>query len=107
MATVNGARSLGMQDRIGSVEVGKRADLVIRRDDLPEAQPGLDPIRGLVLSSRAKAIRTVLVDGKIVVDDGHSACVDEEQVYRGARKAARDMLDRMGFSIDARWPVHD
>jgi cytosine/adenosine deaminase-related metal-dependent hydrolase len=107
MATVNGARSMGMDDRIGSLEVGKRADLVIRRDDLPEAQPGLDPIRGLVLSCRAKAVRTVIVNGKTIVEDGHAVCVDEEQVYRGARHAARDMLARMGHAIDPRWPIYD
>ena len=107
MATVNGARSLGWQDRIGSLEVGKRADLVIRRDDLPEAQPGLDAIRGLVLSSRAKGIRTVMVDGRIVVDDGHSVCVDEAQVYERARSAAREMLGRMGHTIQPRWELRE
>jgi cytosine/adenosine deaminase-related metal-dependent hydrolase len=107
MATRNGARALGWEDRIGSLEVGKRADVVIRRDDIPEAQPGLDPIRGLVLSTRAKGVRTVLVDGEIVVDDGHAVRVDEEHVYEGARDAARQMLGRMGYSINARWPMRD
>jgi 5-methylthioadenosine/S-adenosylhomocysteine deaminase len=107
MATINGARSLGWQDRIGSLEVGKRADLVIRRDDLPEAQPGLDPVRGIVFSSRSKSVDTVIVNGKVIVEDGHSVCVDEKQVYEQSRVAARNMLDRMGYSIPQRWPAVD
>ena len=104
MATINGARALGWEDRLGSLEVGKRADLVIRRDDLPEGQPGLDPIRGIVFSSRAKSVDTVIVNGKIIVEKGHSTCVDEELVYEASRVAARDMLKRMGYSVPQRWP---
>jgi cytosine/adenosine deaminase-related metal-dependent hydrolase len=105
MATINGARALGWEDRIGSLEVGKRADLVIRRDDLPEAQPGLDVVRGIAFSSRAKGVKTVIVNGKVIVESGHSVCVDEEDVYQSARTAARNMLNRMGHTIGPRWPM--
>jgi cytosine/adenosine deaminase-related metal-dependent hydrolase len=98
MATVNGARALGLQDVIGSLEVGKRADIVIRRSDLPEAQPPIDPVRALVTSSRAKSVRTVLIDGELVVEDGRCVQVDEEQVLAEARAASAALLSEMGYS---------
>ena len=107
MATVNGARALGWSDRVGSLEVGKRADVVIRRADLPESQPLLDPIRNLVISSRAKSVQTVLVNGEIVVDGGHCVRVDEEAVYAAARGASAELLERMDYSALSRWPVND
>jgi cytosine/adenosine deaminase-related metal-dependent hydrolase len=105
MATIHGARALGWQDRVGSLEVGKRADLVIRRADLPEAQPPLDPIRSLVSSSRSKSVETVVVNGEIVVEGGHCVRVDEEATYEAARVAAAEMLSQMNYSGTARWPV--
>lgn len=105
MATVGGAQALGWQDRVGSLELGKRADLVIRRADLPEDQPGLDPVRALVTSSRAKSIDTVLVNGEIVVEGGHCVRVDEQEVYEEARRASSELLKSMDYSPSPRWPV--
>jgi cytosine/adenosine deaminase-related metal-dependent hydrolase len=105
MATINGARALGWADRIGSLEPGKLADLVIRRDDLPEAQPGLDPIRAIAYSGRAKSVDTVIVDGRVIVANGHSTRVDEQAVYEQARVAARELLKRMDWPIRPRWPL--
>jgi cytosine/adenosine deaminase-related metal-dependent hydrolase len=105
MATINGARALGWGDRVGSIEVGKRADIVIRRDDLPEAQPGLDPVRAVAYSGRAKSVDTVIVDGKVIVSSGHSTQVDEQAVYEQARRASRGLLERMGWPIAPRWPL--
>ena len=95
MATINGARAVGLSDRLGSLEVGKRADLVMRHENLPEAHPGLDPIRSVVCSSRSKSIDTVIVNGEVVVEKGHSTRVDEEEVYARSREASRLLLKRM------------
>ena len=107
MATRNGARTLGLQDRIGSLEVGKRADIVIRRSDLPEAQPPVDPIRAVVSASRARSVRTVLIDGEVVVEDGRCVRVDEEQVFEEARAASAELLKQMDYTPTSRWPVVD
>ena len=105
MATINGARAVGMADRLGSLEAGKRADLVIRRQDLPEAHPGIDPIRSVVHSSRSKSVDTVIVNGEVIVKRGHSTRVDEEEVYARSRQAARRILEGLDLSPPPpRWP---
>jgi 5-methylthioadenosine/S-adenosylhomocysteine deaminase len=102
--TLGGARAVGLSDRIGSLEPGKRADLVIRTDELPEANPGMEPLRELVLVSRSKSVDTVIVDGEIVVKNGRLVRLDEGVVYDLARASARRLSDRLGLERDARWP---
>ena len=62
MATINGAKASGRANELGSLEVGKRADLVIRSQDMPEALPMLDPLRYVVYYSRSKSVDTVIVN---------------------------------------------
>ncbi len=102
MSTINGARATGLENRIGSLETGKRADLVIRSTDLPEAQPGLTPIQSTVYGARSKSVELVIVDGEVIVEGGHSVRVDESTVYARARESARRVLARMGRSAPAR-----
>jgi 5-methylthioadenosine/S-adenosylhomocysteine deaminase len=102
--TVGGARAVGMSDSIGSLEPGKRADLVVRSDQLPEARPGLAPVRELMLVSRSKSIDTVIVDGEIVVKNGSLTRMDDGLVYERGAAAARRMSDRLGLRAEARWP---
>jgi cytosine/adenosine deaminase-related metal-dependent hydrolase len=98
LLTRNGARAVGLASRIGTLEPGKRADLVVRRDDLPEAQPGIDPVRQVALISRTKSVRTVVVDGRVVVDDGRAATVDEGEVYEAARRSALRLAAQIGVA---------
>lgn len=106
MATINGARAVGLADRIGSLEVGKRADLVVRHEGLPEAQPGIDPVRSVVQSSRSKSIDIVVVNGKVIVEKGHSTRVDEEEVYARSREATRQLMKRWDLPpLSPRWPL--
>ena len=96
MATLNGAHAVGLADRLGSLEVGKRADLVIRRQDLPEAYPGLDPIRSVVYSSRSKSVDTVIVNGQVIIENGHSTRIDEQDLFASSHGIARELLERLG-----------
>ena len=91
MATLGGARALGLADQIGSIEVGKRADLVVI--DTRAHLPNGDVYTTLVYSCRGSDVRTVLVDGKIVVEDGRLLTLDEEAVRQDAI-AQRDALLR-------------
>jgi cytosine/adenosine deaminase-related metal-dependent hydrolase len=107
MFTVGGARAMGRQQEIGSLEVGKRADLVIRSNDLPDAQPNLDVVRQLTLVSRTKSVDTVIVDGEIVVRKGRLTRLDEAAVYARAQASGRRMAERTGLHPGTDWPCVD
>ena len=90
--TINGARAMGLEERIGSLEPGKRADIVIRTTDLPEAYPLVFPERGIVLQALSKAVDTVLVDGRTVLRGGRLTNMDEAVIYAGAQASAERLL---------------
>ncbi|MDE1145905.1 MAG: amidohydrolase family protein [Azospirillaceae bacterium] len=105
LATVEGARAIGMAARIGSLEVGKRADLVVH--DLKSAPwmvPG-DPALHLVWGTDGRSVRDVVVDGRVVVRDGRCLMVDEDALRTQARAARGDLLRRAGITPRSRWPV--
>jgi len=85
MATIEGARALGMADRIGSLEAGKRADVVLVDTRTPGLTPMYDPYSLLVYAVKGADVRTVVVDGKIVVRDRRLTTVDVEDVMARAR----------------------
>jgi len=104
MLTIGGARAIGLGDRIGSLEAGKRADIVLRSPDTNEVQPALDEVQALVLSHGPKSVDTVLVDGRIVVRKGRHTLLDEQQVQARLRESARAMLQRIGMNAEPTWP---
>ena len=90
LATLGGARALGLEADIGSIEVGKRADLIVLDLDGPHAQPdNADLISRIVYSARAADVRHVIVDGRIVVRDGDLKTADVGAVRRQANTHAR------------------
>ena len=105
MATINGARSLGVDGWLGSLEVGKQADLVLHAYDRPEWRPGLDPVNSLLYSAQSVGVDTVVVQGEVVLVDGRFARLDAAAAYRRIDRAARSLYGRMGFEIPHRWPV--
>jgi 5-methylthioadenosine/S-adenosylhomocysteine deaminase len=94
MATRGGARTLGLESQIGSIEAGKRADLVVVDGAASHQQPGPDPYSTLVYSSRPTDVRTTIVDGRLLVDAGRLTEVDEPAVAALARKEARQLAER-------------
>jgi 5-methylthioadenosine/S-adenosylhomocysteine deaminase len=69
-ATLGGAAALGMADTVGSIEVGKRADLLLVRHDVPHQAPMIDPLAAYVINARASDVDAVLVDGVFRKRDG-------------------------------------
>jgi 5-methylthioadenosine/S-adenosylhomocysteine deaminase len=78
MATLGGARGMGMADRIGSLEVGKKADLVLHDINRPEWRPLFNVVNQMVWSADGRGVHTVFVDGVKVVSDYRCTLVDEE-----------------------------
>ena len=105
MATIGGARSIGMQDEIGSLEVGKRADLVLHDTDRPEWRPLLNVINQLVWSADGRGVHTVVVDGRVVVEDGHMTTVDEGALWREAQRRGEVIVVRSGLPDKAKYPI--
>jgi len=79
MATIEGARALGQGERIGSLETGKQADLIIVATDGLHQTPHYDPYSLLVYSTKASDVRTVLVAGRLVVDQGVVLTLDSAE----------------------------
>ena len=84
MATIRGARALGMEKEIGSLELGKRADMIAVRIDRPHAQPLYDPVSQMVYALKGSDVRDVMVNGKLVVRDAKILTLDERQVLAKA-----------------------
>jgi 5-methylthioadenosine/S-adenosylhomocysteine deaminase len=97
MATRAGARTLGREDEIGSIEVGKRADVIVVDRDRPHLAPGPDPYSTLVYAARGHDVRTTIVDGTVLVDDFEPVRVDRTEVVAEARAAAHELAVRAGI----------
>ncbi len=93
IATINGARALGLEKEIGSIEVGKKADLAILDLNTPSLTPRNNLIAGLSYSANGSEVETVIIDGKIVMEDRKVLTMDEELVY----KKINEIIVRMGL----------
>jgi 5-methylthioadenosine/S-adenosylhomocysteine deaminase len=96
---------LGMEREIGSLEPGKRADLVLYDLDVPEWRPLLDPVNNLVYAATGASVRTVLIDGRVVLDEGRITTIDETDVYRRIESLSRAQIARARVHMNPRWPV--
>ena len=96
MATRAGARTLGLEREIGSLEVGRRADLIVVDRDRPHLAPGPDPYSTLVYAARGSDVRATIVDGEVLVDEFTPVRVDRARIVAEARAAARDLAARAG-----------
>jgi cytosine/adenosine deaminase-related metal-dependent hydrolase len=97
MATREGARALGLEAEIGSIEIGKKADLIVVNTRGLHQVPGDDPYARLVYATRAADVRATLVDGEVVARDGRLTWEDAEAVRADAEQAARTLVGRAGL----------
>jgi 5-methylthioadenosine/S-adenosylhomocysteine deaminase len=97
MATREGARALGLEQELGSIEAGKRADLILVDRDRPHLAPDADPWSTLVYGARGTDVRLTMVDGEILVDDFALTRLDGASIAAEARNAARDVAQRAGI----------
>jgi cytosine/adenosine deaminase-related metal-dependent hydrolase len=105
LATTNAARAMGLSGSIGSLEVGKKADLVLHDTDLPEWGPVFDPVTQLALSAPASGVHSVWIDGVQVIDDGRATLIDEARLLADARAAGAAIIARTGLPAQTPWPV--
>lgn len=105
MATIRGAQALGLDGEIGSIEPGKKADLVLFDTRRPEWQTLFNPVNNLVYNADGRSVHTVLVDGRVVVEDHVPLFVDESELIEKVQRLGEKLLDRTGISFPSRWPV--
>ncbi len=105
MATIQCARALGLGDEIGSIEAGKKADLVLFDTRRPEWRTLVNPINNLVYNADGRSVHTVIVDGRVVVEDHMPTFVDEWELIRKVQELGEGLLARTGISFPPRWPV--
>jgi 5-methylthioadenosine/S-adenosylhomocysteine deaminase len=96
MATRSGARTVGLEHEIGSLEVGKRADIIVVDRDRPHLAPGPNPYSALVYAARGADVRTTVVDGEVLVDDFVPVRIDSGRIAANARAAALSVASRAG-----------
>ncbi|RDW89287.1 putative atrazine chlorohydrolase deaminase [Coleophoma cylindrospora] len=109
MATINGAKALGLDGAggIGSLEIGKKADFVAIKLKRAHQVPNYDPVATVVYATNAGDVDLVVVDGKVLVQDGKLLSMDEEAVMKDGILAGKAVIERAGLAkeIVPKWPV--
>ncbi len=105
LATVTGARAIGMDDRIGSLEPGKKADIILFDARRPEWRSLLNPVNNLVYSADGRSVHTVIVNGETVVRNHIPTFADEWELAQQVQAIGESLLNRVGVSYPPRWPV--
>jgi cytosine/adenosine deaminase-related metal-dependent hydrolase len=107
MATINGAKALGLEDRIGSLEVGKKADFVAIDVRGIHSQPWFNPVSAVVYTATGRDVDVVVVDGKILVKGGELLTMNENEIVQEAKKRSHEVVQRagLGSEMKGRWPM--
>jgi 5-methylthioadenosine/S-adenosylhomocysteine deaminase len=94
MATINGAKALGLENEIGSLEIGKRADLILLDTNKPHYFPRHNPVSSLAYSAQAADVKTVMVNGQVLLENYQFKTIDVEETMREAERMAFDLVRR-------------
>jgi cytosine/adenosine deaminase-related metal-dependent hydrolase len=107
MATIEGARAILWDDEIGSLEAGKKADLVIvDTSDLElHPNPHANPVANLVYAGSGRSVRTVIINGRVVMEDRVLKTVNVPELCRQLDRAAPTVLARSGAQVRSSWPI--
>jgi len=100
MATINGARLLGLSDQVGSLEIGKKADIIIIDCHKPHLTPMYSEYSHLAYCALGSDVDTVIIDGQIVMEKRQLLTVDEEEVMAKVKEIARRITASLGERHD-------
>lgn len=108
MATIRGARALMIDHLVGSIEKGKRADIIIVDYLRPHLHPLNNPVSHLVYAASGDDVKHVIIDGKLVVFERKVLTLNEEEIIEEAERAAASLYERAGICVspDLLWPIH-
>ncbi len=97
MATIGGAKALGLEKEIGSLETGKKADVAVVNLNSLHVLPSTDNVSALVYSAQAADVRSVVIDGRVVMKDRTLVTIDEKSVFEEATRERRQLIERAGI----------
>lgn len=98
IATLNGARALGLEKEIGSIEKGKKADLAILNLNQPSLRPLNQPLSALCYSANGSEVDTVIIDGRIVMENRVILTMDEAEIYERCEEISRRIIVSEGVN---------
>ena len=103
MATINGAKALMWDKETGSIEKGKRADIILIDLGKPALAPAINPILNLVYRTRGCDVSTVIVNGKVLMENGVVKTMDESGIIKrrkkGQRKSKKEQNMRLNITL--------
>ena len=104
MATIDGYKALGLDDELGSIEVGKKADIITVDLFQPHLYPINMPVHRVVYEATGQDVRDVIVDGRLVMEGRKILTIDEEDVLDSSVEMNRIMMERGGLAPFATIP---
>ena len=105
MATINGAKGIMSEELIGSIEEGKLADIILVNAHNPHMIPIHDPVSAIVWAANGNDVDTVIIDGKIVMQDKKVLTMDEEKILRDAEMRKEKILSQSGVIANHVWQL--
>lgn len=105
MATISGAKAIGREHELGSIEPNKLADLVLVDLKQVNTYPVHDPVSNLVFAANGRNVHTVFIGGRKVLDDGRITGMDEAMVLQSAQERGDEIRAELGLSGSNTWPV--
>jgi len=104
--TILGAEAIGLSEEIGSIEVGKRADVVLVDTKHQAWRPqSPDPVKQLIWNAGTSGIHSVIASGKLVVENGNCLTVDESEIFSDLHERQKRLLDQAGLTPRPYWPT--
>ena len=105
MATINGARCALMEKEIGSLEVGKKADLIILNPDTIHSLPVIDPVANIVYAMSSENVESSMCNGKWLMKNREILFLDEKELLEKIKIQNKKVMDKAGIVIPDRFPV--
>ena len=103
MATIDWERSLGLSDDIGSIEVGRKAVLVLFDTKRPKRRNLMNPVTNLVYNADGSSVHSVIIEGRVAVENHAPTFVDTWELIQRVQGVGRGLLERTGISFPSRW----
>jgi len=105
MATIGGAVAMGIDDKVGSLEVGKLADLIVIDMKSLGLTPNTNPVSNIVYAGSGQSVNTVIVNGRLLMHDRKLLTLDEKSIMAQADEHSKALLERSGVKNEPKWPI--